>query len=70
MTQGRAVNVAEMERLLAEMERLLRASADRCCYCQRHGATVEVSPRIPGQPHLVAHEDCAVKAAAWQRSRM
>jgi len=58
----------------AEMERVLRAGHDRCCYCQRRDYTatnpkVQVAPPVGG-PAMVAHAKCDEPVQAWRRGRM
>lgn len=68
MTEYRHVDVAVMERLL-------RASADRCCYCQRRDGYTLDNPKIEVTPKgvtptLVAHANCDEPVQAWRRGRM
>lgn len=63
MTQARHIDAAQMEAVL-------KNGRDRCCYCQRKGATLKVAPVIPGQPTLIAHPECDEPVQAWRRGRM
>jgi hypothetical protein len=58
----------------AEMERVLRAGSDRCCYCQERDYTpdnpmVNVIPPHSALPKLVAHAKCDEPVQAWRRMR-
>lgn len=67
MTQYRHVDAAQMERVL-------RMGADRCCYCQRREYTLD-NPKIDVTPSgvtpkLVAHAKCDEPVQAWKKGRM
>jgi len=58
-----------------QMERVLRAGGERCCYCQRRDYTIDnpkvtVAPTIAGNSPLVAHAKCDEPVQAWRKGRM